>query len=373
VGLHRLQLLPDTRAIFRSNFEDIERARSRVWVETYILRDDRLGRDLGERLVSAAQRGVDVRLLIDASGSYRATRGWLRSLRRRGVHVRLYRQALLLTQLRLGLRNHSRITVIDEAAYVGGYNWARPWLPRDQGGEGWNDSGVRVEGPVVREFAAVFRTRWHEEPYGPSPAYEGKAHADVRLVSEGPGDRYPTLRAHLTAFARARRRIWIENAYFFPPAIVRKALEAAARRGVDVCIVLPGESDLPIIRRAARAEYARWLRAGLHVYEYQPSILHAKFTLVDDDWSAIGTFDLHPKSTGLAVETALLVCEPGFVAALADLFRADRAQSRRVHRREPAQRGMGTRVVDGLARTLMHLNDHLITRNELARLSLDAS
>ncbi len=358
--MHELELL-DMPRFLDAVEEDVKRAHVRVWVETYIMRADRLGRALACRLTDAAARGADVRLLYDPHGSIEAEPWIFSTLERNGVAVRPYRRlGEALGRLSPAVRNHSRMLVFDEIAYTGGYAWADPWLPVESGGDGWHDLCCRVRGPVVRDFAALFQQRWQEiDGVTPQDFDSADRYDDVRLVSAGPHGVSLVHGCLLEAFCRARRRIWIENAYFFPTSRFLRTLGDAAARGVDVRIIIPGRSDLPIIARAARAEYADWLAAGLALWEYGPVVAHGKAALVDDDWCTVSTFNVNPTSVHLSIELALLIRQPAFVARLADQLERDMAHSQRVTAARLADRPIGEGVLDDLAHVMLTLTDRL--------------
>ncbi len=361
--MHDIDLLDMTRLLDGVE-ADLAQARERVLVETYIFRADRLGRTLGALLAEAAGRGLDVRMLYDPHGSIEAEPWIFSALERAGVGVRPFRRlGAALGRLSLALRNHSRMLVIDQTAYTGGYAWADPWLPAARGGGGWHDLSCRVRGPIVEDFAALFEQRWRESDGAPPADFDtGERQGDVRLISVGPAGASRALQCFFDAFASARRRIWIENAYFFPGRRLLGALAAAAARGVDVRVIVPANSDLPLIARAARAEYPAWLAAGIGIWEYLPAVLHAKAALVDDDWCTVSTINSNPCSLHLTIELALVVRNHGLPAALAAKILHDMASCRRVTAETLAARPrpFGEGALDGLAHTFLVLADRVL-------------
>jgi cardiolipin synthase A/B len=352
---HELDLL-DMPAFLDAVAEELPRARRRILVETYIIRDDRLGRTLAEQMLAAVRRGVDARLLYDPHGSIEAPRALFRELSRGGVLTRPYRRlGAVLGRFSPAVRDHSRMLVIDDAAYTGGHAWGAEWLPRQLGGGGWHDLSVRARGPVLEDFVDLFGQRWRESEGLPPVARDtGDRYPDVRLVSCGPYCPPLLLRALLEAFGAARHRIWIENAYFFPSVPLLRALTAATERGVDVRVILPANGDVRIIARAARAEYRNWLDAGMKILEYVPVVSHGKAALVDDDWATVGSFNANPCSGRLSIELGLVIRERRFVASLAHQLAADMALSRRV----TAPRRPGP--LEGLAHAALALCDGLL-------------
>ncbi|WP_438041086.1 phospholipase D-like domain-containing protein [Sorangium sp. So ce128] len=260
-------------------------------------------------------------------------------------------------------RDHSRVIVIDDHAYTGGAAWGDEWLPERRGGRGWHDVCMRLEGPCVEDFAFLFERRWREADGGSEGVRDyatGRKYPDLELVADTPDDNARVYARYREAIRRSRERIWIENAYFFPPAGMLKDLVDAAARGVDVQIILPGETDLPIIKRAARAEHAAWLDRGFTIFEYQRDVLHSKFALVDGDWCTIGTFNANPSSLSAVNEVNLFVFDPAFVAQVADLFSRDRADSRPVTRGTLAARSLRGKAADWLAHGALSLLDKLV-------------
>ncbi|MGK3997934.1 phospholipase D-like domain-containing protein [Sorangium sp. So ce1024] len=365
---HALTLLPGMEAVLGSIFRDVDRAERCVDIETYIYRDDRLGRSFADVMGRAAARGVRARLLYDPLGSHETDAPFFDDLRRRGVEVRAYRPiAVALGRGGLLPRDHSRVIVIDDVAYTGGAAWGDEWLPERRGGEGWHDVCLRVEGPCVGDFAYLFEQRWREADGdgdgdgGRLRDYAtGRKYPDLELVADTPDDNARVYARYREAIRRARERVWIENAYFFPPSGMLEDLVDAARRGVDVQVILPGATDLPIIQRAARAEHAAWLDRGFKLFEYQRDTMHSKFALVDGDWCTIGTFNANPSSLTAVNEVNLFVFDPAFVARVADLFARDRAGSRPVTRDALAARPLLGKAADWLAHGALSALDALV-------------
>ena len=340
--------LLDMPAFLRAIERQLETATTRIFVETYIFRSDHFSHLVGEQLAAAANRGVRVRLLFDGSGSREGDPRYIRSLEERGVQVRPYRRTgQRLGRLSPSVRDHSRILVIDDVAYTGGYAFADPWLPVDRGGQGWHESSCRVRGPVVEDFSVLFEQRWAEALGSPPRDFDtGARHPDVRLISDGPLGSRVLEDAHLEAFESARERIWIENAYCYPSARYIEVLARAAQRHVDVKLVLSARSTVPIVARAARAAYRRWLRAGLRIFEYLPTVLHGKVALVDDTWGTVGTYNANPASVRMSLELNVSCSQPGFLAALSRQLERDLSESREVTSQTVAEQSPRQRYGD---------------------------
>lgn len=321
---HELELLAGMSRVLEAIMEDVEAARRRVWVESYIVRNDRLGEKLARALVRAHDRGADVRLLYDALGSKNTRPEFIESIRRTGVRVEAYRP-LRPFWMRLFPRDHARIVLLDDVAYTGGSAWGDEWLPVEEGGKGWHDVCIRMRGACVNDLERIFERRWHERngDLDQSPASYTCRHEDLTIVADSARGPDPILRAHCEEVRRAERRIWIENSYFFPPREFLDELTRAADRGVDVRILVPGESDLPSCTRAARGEYPKWLGAGLRIAEYRRTVMHSKIAVIDDDWSTVGTFNINPTSVACAHELNVIVRDRAFVGKVAHQLEID--------------------------------------------------
>ncbi len=356
---HELRLLAGTEPILRSIEEALEGARRRILLETYIYRDDRLGVALGERLARAAERGLDVRLLYDPLGSQETSTKLFDLLAARGMRVRPYRLPGRHT-IRPFPRDHGRVLVVDDQAWTGGAAWGEEWLPVGRGGEGWWDVCAQVvSGPVVADFAKLFEMRWGEADGIEAPCdYEtGDAYPDLVLVADCPAKKSLVFDRHVDRVRAATSRVWIENAYFFPPLPLLEALVDAAHRGIDVRVIVPAESDLPIVERAARAEYRGWIRQGIRILEYRERMMHAKYAVIDDDWCTVGTFNANPTSVAMANEVNLVVKDRAFVERTAAQFEADLGRSTEITLQGLGHRRVFSRVLDRLAADVLALAD----------------
>lgn len=308
----------------------VDEAREVVWLATYIFRRDALGERFARCLARAAQRGVDTRLLYDAVGSRHTERRIFQDLSRSGVSVQAYRPWHFSPQRwKYWPRDHGRLVIVDGTGYTGGINWGVEWLPIGEGGCGWHDVSVGVRGPCARDFRRVFLRRWREADGTRASDKTSQTGSDgrVRLVAESSSLRGVIARELAERAFAARRRVWLENAYFVPPPFLLDALTTAARRGADVRLILPAKTDIPILRAIAHGEYADWMRRGLKLYEYQPSMVHSKFAVVDDDWGTVGTFNALSPGAWWANETNVTVEHAPFVRELAAVFERDVAQS----------------------------------------------
>jgi cardiolipin synthase A/B len=346
----RMEVMGDMGVFADNVLRGIDRATRRVVVECFIVRDDKLGRALGGALAGAVARGVSCRLLYDPLGCRLTKRSFFEELRRAGVEVRAYGWMGALLFGRPAARDHARVIVVDDRAFTGGHAWGDEWLPQARGGQGWHDVCCAVSGPIVEDFAELFEQHWRQSlDQAPLSDYLGEIRDGLRLVSDAPVHRSMVLAGYLEAIDRARQRVWIANSYFFPTPRLYRALVAACRRGVEVRVLLPGISDLPIIQWAARAAYRRWMRDGMQIWEYQGVVMHSKYAIFDDDCCVIGTFNANAVSVVAAIEVVLVSRVRAQVAQTALQFRKDLDGSLRVDEESLRRRSIFRRLLDCLA------------------------
>lgn len=310
-------------ALYDAMVQSIARARHRVDFETYLYATDEVGRRLGEALAERARAGVAVRLLVDAAGSAGAfSRDVAASLRRHGVVVRRFHRWLWRRPLRFYRRDHRKLLVIDgREAYVGGFNIHRQSSRAAYGDGRWRDTHVRLRGRLAAEAADVFDTFWAgEHRWSPvSPRAEG----DVLIPNHSRTCRRQLHCLYLRLLRTSQTRLDLTTPYFVPDHRTQEELVQAAQRGVEVRLLLPGKSDVPITRWAARAAYARLLSAGVRIFEYQPRVLHAKTAVVDGTVATLGTSNLDYRSLFVNYEINLFSGTRALCAALDRQFEED--------------------------------------------------
>lgn len=362
-------LLCDMPEMLGVLYDDVAQARRRIDIECYIYASDSHGEGFAKKLCDAKERGVATRVLYDPLGSQKADVEFFKKMCTRGVDFRPYRPAWpSLGRGKLSPRDHGRIFLVDDIAYTGGAAWAKQWAPVDAGGGGWHDINLRVVGPVVADFAELFEQRWREavDPeLEPRDFDTRNRHPELRLVGDTPRREDSLVyEGHLDAFKRARRRIWMANAYFRPPPEMMQVLLDAAARGVEVKLIMPAISDLHILARAARSEYAKWIDAGMQVFEYQDVVMHSKYAVVDDVWCTIGTFNNNSTSLGAANEINVFIYRRDFVAVCAGQIEKDLARSLRITADQARDRSFLDRVIDKAADDVFALVDFVVGPQE---------
>ncbi|MFN7990252.1 MAG: cardiolipin synthase [Thermoanaerobaculia bacterium] len=368
---NRVELLLDNERAFGAKADAIRGAERSVWAEYYLVEDDATGRSFLSDLAGRARAGCDVRLLYDAVGSSGRPEEELATLRAAGGKAEAF---LPVNPLRkrwsAHLRNHRKLLVVDERiGFTGGMNigdeYARgrasaPGSAKAGRNRPWHDAHLRVEGPAVFDLATVFAEDWtfasgeRLVPTSiPLPAAGGSV---VAVLPSGP-DQAANANAHtyFAALSGALERCWLTTPYFVPDEPTVAALCNAAFRGIDVRVLVPAESDVPLAQAAGRFFYGTLLRSGVRIFEYQPAVLHAKTVVVDGSWALVGSANLDFRSFTLNFELGALVFDRGFAALLERRFAQDLVESREVTLPPVERRGFALRARLGLARLLSPL------------------
>jgi len=351
---NRVEPLYEASAIFDAMIEAIERAHEYVYLSTYIFDGGPLGQRFAAALSAAAERGADVRVLLDGVGEWYSPKRASKLLR--GTRVRFARflpPRLFPPAFTVNLRNHRKILAVDGVeAFTGGINIRDRYLEADN--VRIIDSHFRLSGPVLTQIETVFLRDWQFATGDPSVAArrvpQPTGGAICRAISDGPSAGFDRLAALLTgAIASARQRVAIMTPYFVPPRELITPLLAAALEGVDVAIILPALNNLPYVHRATRHMLWELLERGVSVYYQPPPFVHSKLFYVDDHYAQIGSANFDSRSLRLNFEMNVEVYDRDTVTKLAARFEAIRARSRRVTLAEVDGRPFLTRTIDGIA------------------------
>jgi cardiolipin synthase A/B len=312
--------------IFASMLAAIMTAQKSVELETYIYSDGKLGRQFLDALLAAVQRGVRVRVLVDAAGSWFLRDNFFNPLTAVGAEVRRFNPLRLW---RFGVRDHRKLLICDESTvFIGGFNIADEY-DGDGVTRGWCDLGVRVENPpLARELAASFEelfalADFHRKPLLRLRAFKTKRSLQNKTTGEllltHPGRGASALQTALYHDLDDAQDVKIISAYFLPTRRLRRDLRRAARHGGRVQLILAGKSDVPVSQMAARSLYHRLLKAGVEIYEYQPQILHAKLISIDDA-VYVGSSNLDIRSLNLNYELMLRFVNKTVTAETREIF-----------------------------------------------------
>ena len=301
----------------------IRGARRSVDVETYIYAADEVGWRVGAALADRARAGLRVRLMVDAAGSLGSfSRGLERYLRRQGVVVRRFHRWSWRQPSRFYRRNHRKLLVVDgREAYVGGFNLHRESSRSAFGPRRWRDTHVRLHGALATRASELSEAFWAGERGGAAPT--GTQDGDALIPNHSRICRHQVHCLYDRLLQSAERRLFVTTPYFVPDRRTQNELVRAAQRGMDVRLLLPGKSDAPVARWAARATYGTLLSAGIRVFEYQPRVLHAKTAVVDGVAATVGTANLDYRSFFVNYELNLFSANRGLCTALEEQFRTD--------------------------------------------------
>ena len=356
-----LRILRKAPAFYSALHEDIRNAKDHVHIETYIWREDEVGRELLDLLIATARRGVTVRVLVDELGSLYLHESYFRPLVEAGGQFSwCHTLSPLRSRYSFNLRNHRKLQIIDGGiAYVGGMNFGREYLGRDPVDGDWGDVQIRVEGSVVAVLQEIFAEDWffgtgRDDIRDKSDASRAAAEdIFVQVLRGGPDEEdHPMLRVNMELFASARSRLWIGTGYFVPGEIMQTALQVAAARGVDVRLLISRKSQHPLLVKAGRSYYDALLRQGIKIYEYDKGIEHSKYTVIDSDWATVGSCNLDERSLRLNFELSVLARCPATNAEMARIFEATTAQARLIDREEFARRPYLERLAESALRPM---------------------
>ena len=313
---NRVRLLEDGPDTYRAMFAAISAASDHINMETYILEDDDVGRRFADALVAKQQQGVQVNLIHDSVGTLGTPEEFFQRLRDSGIRTLQFNPVNPATAKAgwdLNQRDHRKLLIVDgRTVFLGGINISsvysggssrRSSKPRPDSGPPWRDTDLQIDGPVVAEFQKLFLATWVAQKGEPLaarnfyPALQPQGKAVVRAIGSSPDDEFSQIYVTLlSAIASAETEVWLTNAYFVPDPQLLAALQAAAARGVDVRMVLPGRTDSALVFHASRSYYDQLLRDGIILFERRDALLHAKTAVIDGVWSTIGSTNLDWRS-----------------------------------------------------------------------------
>jgi cardiolipin synthase len=326
----RYEVLRNGDQAFPAMLDAIAKARSRISFESFIYEDGEVGDRFTEALVAAANRGVTVRIVLDAFGAT-LSRGSQQKLTDAGVSIVWFNTLRPWTIEETNYRTHRKVLVVDgDVAFTGGMGLGDHWLGDAQSREHWRDTQFRVIGPAVRALESSFYENWIESGGLSAPALDperppqGTGARSVVIWSNPTGGASNVKLLYLLSIAAARERIDIQSPYVILDASTRHAIDSARQRGVRVRILTDGEpTDAKPVKFASRAAYERLLERGVEIFEYEPTMMHVKAMVIDGAWSVIGSANLDNRSLELNDEVTVGVADEELAAALTRDFEAD--------------------------------------------------
>ena len=357
---HRIHWLFGGSRAYPAMLDSIATARTEILLESYIWASDPNGRRFVDAVCIKAQEGVRVRCVIDGAGSFGFSGDDVARMKAAGVLLSVF-HPVGPWRRRWGwqVRDHRKLLIVDgRVAFIGGMNLADDYAPVSWGGRGWSDVHAQVEGPVLRDLQGLFEESWtyaepeNWDPEVPAPplrprdpvAIHGSTtRAQALAIGRFLGRRLIQHHMHF-AMTMARQRIWIEAAYFIPNRTLRGALKRAARRGVDVRVIVPRDSDIPGLAHASRYTWSSLLKAGVRIFEWLPGMLHAKTLSIDGIWCTVGSYNLDSRSLLYNWEVTLEVLDGRVAEELEEKFRDDLDSCEEVVREEFRRRGLWSRL-----------------------------
>ncbi|MGD8606353.1 MAG: phospholipase D-like domain-containing protein [Myxococcales bacterium] len=358
---NQVTLLHDGAQALPAMLEAIGDADREILLEMYWFGSDRTGRQFADALMAKAREGVRVRVIYDAVGSIETDPRMFDDMRNAGCQVEEFNPiAPWRARFRVGLvnhRDHRKLLVVDrQVGFTGGVNLGDEWAPAEADGGGWRDDTIRIDGPAVEQMRQIFEHGWHllvEPPSMTAPdlglaSDSTKAGGSRVLVIANHylGERRAIRHVYLQHIERARRAVCITNSYFVPDGSIQRALARAVARGVEVKVIVPGTSDVTAVWHAARKLYGRLLEAGIQLFEWQGSMLHAKTAVIDGRWCTIGTYNLDSRSLRFNLEVVATVEDSAVARAMEQRFDEDLADTKQVSLDEWRDRPLHARMLD---------------------------
>ena len=345
--------------LFPPMLRDIAAAKHSVHLESYIWWEGNICNELAKLLALKAREGVEVRLLLDASGGRKLDDTLEAIMLDAGAQVRKFHPLRISNLGRMNNRDHRKMAVIDgRVAYIGGFGIADEWTGHAQDKDHWRDTAVRISGPTVNRLQGAFCENWIEETgeilagekYYPHLTPTGKTAAHVAYTSPT-GSVSSVQVLYYLAISAARREVLIQNPYMLPDDDAINAMAAAVKRGVDVRIMVPAtdSTDSPIVQHASHHNFGTLLKRGIKVYEYKKTLLHQKVMVVDGVWSCVGSTNFDDRSLQLNDEISVGFVDPAIAAQLRATFAEDMKLAQQRQFKEWKGRALWHKAIDGLA------------------------
>ncbi len=367
-------LLQDGPNTYRAMFESIKAAVDHINIETYIFDDDEVGQRFAKALVDKQSQGVQVNLLRDSAGTFSTPAAFFDKMTAAGIQVHEFNPINPLAaraQWQWNRRNHRKLLIVDgQTAFLGGINISSVYssgsfrsgsrgAPKNACGDdpAWRDTDLRLQGPVVADLQKLFMDNWATQngpPLAPRnyfPPLRNMGPQVVRAIGSSPDEAFSQIYVTLlSAIGSAESSVRITNAYFVPDPQLLTALEAAARRHVDVALILPSQTDSWLVFHAGRRSYDRLLRAGVKIFERRGVILHSKTALIDGVWATVGSTNLDWRSFLHNYELNAVVLGLGFGRQVQAMFDKDLAASDEITLEQWRRRTLDMRLKELFAR-----------------------
>ncbi|NLD05642.1 MAG: cardiolipin synthase [Synergistaceae bacterium] len=366
---NRVDILINGDATFDSIKSELRKAKRFIHMQYYIIKDDKIGVEIRDILTEAVSRGVKVRVLYDAVGSWKLKREYIETLKEAGVDCHSFMPVSFpMFRRKMNFRNHRKIIVIDErVAFTGGINIGDEYLGKGHLGH-WRDTHVRLEGEAVDELHKIFLYDWcmrsGEDPkkicdYVSCDDCDGVSVQDLsklpflplQVVASGIDNAWHSISiGYFSMISRAKERVWITSPYLVPGPILMNAMTTAALAGVDVRVLMPSQKDHFLVFWGSRGNIELLLRAGVRVYHYKKGFIHAKAILADHDMSSVGTCNMDVRSLEINFENQLFIYDKGLNSKFAEQFIADIGDSVELILNEWEKRPLWQKILESFGR-----------------------
>ncbi|MFZ6778555.1 cardiolipin synthase [Undibacterium sp. Ji83W] len=367
---NQVTLLFDGPQTMNAMMTAIRQAKDHIHLETYIFDQDELGLEFARLLIEKQQAGVEVNIIYDSVGTIGTPQSFFDNMKAAGIHLLAF-NPVNPTKLQgpwsPNRRDHRKILIVDgEIAFTGGVNisasYANSSLFRSKSKNpdkvGWRDTHIQITGPAVAALQWIFLETWLSVDDKPPvdklyfPVLKNQGNKMVRVLASEPESNPAIYKAYLLAIQEARDSIHITSAYFVPDAQILKALIAAAKRGVDVKIIMPGVTDSGLVFHAGQSFYDEMLAGGIKVYQLNTSVLHAKTAVIDQVWSTVGSTNIDTRSFLHNKEVNVVVIDTEFAVAMENAFKEDLSLSTEITLESWQQRPQMNKLKEWLARRL---------------------
>ena len=345
-------------AYFDALVDDISAARHTVHFETFLWQDGALGRRIAGALAERARAGLQVRVLLDATGSKKIGEQARRQMTEAGGRVVMFHERSLRNIGVMNERDHRKLVVIDgRLAYVGGHCIVDEWLGDAQDGKHYADVSVRLRGPIVNTIQSVFSENWMEETgelfvgNDVFPVLEPAGDVPIHAAYVKPEGSPPAVKVlHHAMICLARKRIWIQNPYFIPEPDAIDAFGEAVKRGVDVRVLMPSTSgsDNPMVQHAGHRNFEKLMLCGVRLFEYPHTLLHQKVMTVDGSWCAVGSSNFDDRSFEINDEITLGIGDPATAKRLDAIFEKYAPHCEEITLERWRKRGVLHRIQDNM-------------------------
>jgi cardiolipin synthase len=354
---NQIEVIENGDHFYEAELDAMRRARHSINIEAYIFHKGKLTDEVLQVLTERARAGVHVNLVLDSAGSLSTRKSYFKLLKEAGGTVGWYHRLRLHNWFIINNRTHREITLIDgSTAFVGGAGYADWWRYGTKSEPRWRDTMVRIQGDAVRAIQGTFLENYLEasgkildggDYFPPATPDPGKTTALVVTSTPSSGGSTRARVLFQTLIAGARKSIYITTPYFLPDRSMMDELVQAKQRGVRVSVIVPGKhDDHALTRSSGRSSYGKLLKAGANVYEYEPSMIHAKIAIFDGAWSVVGSTNLDNRSFGINDEVNVAVLDPQIASTLTRDFEQDTGESKKVTLEEWKKRPLSERLME---------------------------